>query len=54
MKGRYDGKGNLDGEEDGDDDDQHHGRRVGVPLPPVSTLFRETKDRHPPDAARGG
>ena len=53
MEKAKDGEGNLDGEEDGDDDDQHHGRRVGVPLSPVPTLFRETKDRHPPDAERG-
>ena len=52
MKSRDDGEGDLDGEEDGDDDDEHHCGRVGVSLPPVLTLFRETKDRHPPDAVR--
>ena len=31
---------NLNGEENGDDDDQHQGRRVGVPLPPLLVLPR--------------
>ena len=33
MEGRDDHQGNLDGQEDADDDDEHHGGAVGVPLP---------------------
>ena len=53
MKSRDDRKRDFDGEEDGDDDDEHHGRRVGVPLPPIPTLFRKTKDGHPPADKEG-
>ena len=48
MKSRDDGEWNLNGKEDGDDDDQHHRRGVGVPLSSVAALLRETKDGHPP------
>ena len=35
---------NLNGEEDGDDDDQHQGGRVGVPLSPLLVLPRATSE----------
>ena len=52
MKSRDNGEWDLDGEEDGDDDDEHHRCRVGVPLPSIPTLFCKTKDGHPPAAKR--
>ena len=35
---------NLNGEEDGNDDDQHQGGRVGVPLSPLLVLPRSTSE----------
>ena len=35
MKGCDDHEGNLYGEKDTNDHDEHHGGVVGVPLPPV-------------------
>ena len=48
MQSRYDGERDLDGEEDGDDNDQHHRRRVRVPLTTIAALLCEAEDGHSP------
>ena len=48
MQSRNDGERYLDGEEDGDDNDQHHRRRVCVPLTAIAALLCEAEDGHSP------
>ena len=48
MQSRNDRERDLDGEEDGDDNDQHHRCRVRVPLTTVTALLCEAEDGHSP------